>query len=144
MLMRALPTILYKFFFRIRNGHGLSKNLRAIRLRRTGYIATARILKIVAYKALQRSSGRRNIKTNILPRPFSSHLLWNIHLAKLLAGCIRISRLNLYPLLKLTPTKATSKQSWSLLRILQLIGICYISYSQSLPNLLLICQLYYL
>ena len=51
-LTRALPTMLHKFFFQIRNGHGLSKNLRVIRLRRTGYMATIRILKIVVYKAL--------------------------------------------------------------------------------------------
>ena len=142
--IRALPTTLYKFFFRIRSRYSLSNNLRAIKRRSIGFVATLRILKILVYKALQRSFSRRNIKVNIPPRPLSSYLLWSIYLARLLAGYICIRKLNLYPLQKLTPTKAIYEQSWNLIRILWLIGICYISYSQNLPNSLLICQLYYL
>ena len=144
MQTTAPLTTPYKFFFQVRNRPSSSKNLRRIRRRRTGYVVALRILRILVYKALQRTSGWRNIKANMQPRPPKSHLLLSLRRAKLLVGYTRINGLRLRLLQELTPTKPIFELSLSLLQILWLIGIRNISYSQSSLDLPLICQPYHL
>ena len=69
----------HKSFFQIRNGPGSSKNLRRMRRRRTGYVVALRILRILVYKALQRTSGWKNIKVNIQPWLVKSYLLLSLY-----------------------------------------------------------------